>query len=250
MNLLKAVDKLGRLYMDRVGSSRDMRAIHCGWPVSTKKLRAKWARAPRPEWAYHGSSWNEVLGIVRDGLVARGDRVGISVTTDPERAKLWGWFKSTDEEPMLLRTDARRLRRWTPDMFAPPALPEYDFLTGTIPPEKLEVKVGRRWIPLLKWNDDTIKSDPLFKGLDDDEVEDARHAEWAEWVTSRDMSERKAVRVLRDAGVVVDPDLLRAKIDGIWVELIQMAEAHEAKIQAAERSKRRGGKKKPKRRAK
>jgi len=105
---------------------------------------------PGPRWYYHGTAPDDILDVAQWGLLAREDRDGVSVTTDPERAEFWGGLKAGGRrEVVVLRIPASALPDLTPEDAAP-AEPDKDF-TGPrqIPPEDIEIRKDGSWEPIL-----------------------------------------------------------------------------------------------------
>jgi hypothetical protein len=107
---------------------------------------------PNTKYVYHGSGVDDPLDILVNGLIARNDREGISVTTDPKRAKFWGNLKS--HSAYIFQIPTNKLKTFIPENAAP-ADPKFDFTTDKmIPPTLLKVKEGGKWVPIIDvWGD-------------------------------------------------------------------------------------------------
>lgn len=104
-------------------------------------------------WYYHGSAPDDVLDIAQWGLLARGDREGVSVTTTPGRAVFWAKLKAPRDEDrsriVVFRIPASAVGPLEPED-AWPAEPDKDFTArGPIEPENLQIRAGGGWTPLL-----------------------------------------------------------------------------------------------------
>jgi hypothetical protein len=124
---------------------------------------------------YHGSAAPDILDVLLDGLQAREDRAGISLTTSRARARWWASLKG--REVYLLRLIAPGPATLIPED-AYPAEPEFDFTytAGTISPILLQVYADGHWTSLL---------DRFGEALSEDEL-----ADWQErWSPSLAVSE-------------------------------------------------------------
>lgn len=104
-------------------------------------------------WYYHGSAPDDILDIAQHGLLARGDREGVSVTTTPGRAVFWARLKAPRDEDrdriVVFRMPASAVGPLEPEDAAP-AEPDKDFTARPpIQPESLQIRHGGEWVPLL-----------------------------------------------------------------------------------------------------
>jgi hypothetical protein len=109
---------------------------------------------------YHGSGASDILDVLLNGLQAREDRDGISLTTSRSRARWWGSLK--DREVHLLRLKAPDQSLLIPET-ATPADPLFDFtyVGGTISPVQLDIYADGRWASLFDRFSEALSEDEL-----------------------------------------------------------------------------------------